>query len=90
MYFTPTASTNLSSKLQGKMISQTTPKARPRANSIVIPVTPNQANVMSGVSVTSVQLKSALQAGKQGVLKPNETAGKQGVVKSTVDFKIHT
>ncbi|KAJ1524159.1 hypothetical protein ONE63_010686 [Megalurothrips usitatus] len=68
-------STTLSSKVQGKLLSQPAPKARPRANSIVIPVTPNQANVMNSVGVTSVQLKSALQSGKAGVLKAGDTTG---------------
>lgn len=72
---TPAVSTSLPSKVSGKLFSQSTPKTRPRANSIVIPVTPNQANVMSGVGVTSVQLKSALQAGKPAVLKSGETGG---------------
>ena len=31
---------------------------------------------MNTVAVTSMQLKSALQAGKQGVLKPGDTTGK--------------
>ncbi|XP_034237365.1 BRCA2-interacting transcriptional repressor EMSY isoform X2 [Thrips palmi] len=68
-------SSTLSSKVQGKLFAQSTPKTRPRANSIVIPVTPNQTNVMNSVGVTSVQLKSALQAGKQGVLKSSDAAG---------------
>lgn len=68
-------SSTFSSKVQGKLIGQSTPKTRPRANSIVIPVTPNQTNVMNSVGVTSVQLKSALQAGKQGILKSSDAAG---------------
>ncbi|KAK3927302.1 BRCA2-interacting transcriptional repressor EMSY [Frankliniella fusca] len=67
--------TNLASKASGKLFPQATPKTRPRANSIVIPVTPNQANVMNSVGVTSVQLKSAVHAGKQPVLKPGESGG---------------
>lgn len=68
-------STTLSSKVQGKIMTQPAPKTRPRANSIVIPVTPNQSNVMNTVGVSSVQLKTALQAGKQGVLKSSDAAG---------------
>lgn len=56
-------------------MTQSTPKTRPRANSIVIPVTPNQASMMGGVTVTNVPIKTGLQTGKHGITKSSDTAG---------------